>query len=133
MLTGIAPTLGKDERIKSRTLVEKLFNGTESHSFSAFPIRVVYMPIDKDGDSPVKILVSVSKRHFKRAVKRNRIKRQIREAYRRNKNILLEALSQKGGNQTIAIAFLWLSDDLYKSNDVESKVKLLLQRISEKL
>ena len=52
-----------------------------SRSFSNFPLRVVWLPVE-ELDVQASILISVSKRRFKRAVKRNRIKRQIREAYR---------------------------------------------------
>ena len=62
-----------------------MFEGGVSKSFSIFPIRVVYMPVEQ-GEAPASILISVSKRRFKRAVKRNRVKRQIREAYRKNKS-----------------------------------------------
>ena len=65
-----------------------MFEGGVSKSFSIFPIRVVYMPVEQ-GEAPASILISVSKRRFKRAVKRNRVKRQIREAYRMNKHGLL--------------------------------------------
>ena len=66
-----------------------MFEGGVSKSFSIFPIRVVYMPVEQ-GEAPASILISVSKRRFKRAVKRNRVKRQIREAYRKNKYLLVD-------------------------------------------
>lgn len=90
---------------------------------AAYPIRVVYMPVETPG---IRILVSVSKRHFKRAVLRNRVKRQIREAYRLNKSIL-EPLQEKG----MHIAFLWLSRELFPTKVVAAKIHNLLQRIYE--
>ena len=86
-----------------------MFEGGHSKSFSIFPIRVVYMPVEQ-GEVPATILISVSKRRFKRAVKRNRVKRQIREVYRKNKQPLLDGLQNKG--QRLAIAFIYLSDEL---------------------
>lgn len=74
-------------------MIEKMFAGG-SRSFSVFPLRVVYLPVE-ELEAPVSILVSVSKRRFKRAVKRNRVKRQIREAYRMNKHGLLAVLTEK--------------------------------------
>ena len=71
-----------------------MFEGGHSKSFSIFPIRVVYMPIEQ-GEVPATILISVSKRRFKRAVKRNRVKRQIREVYRKNKQPLLDGLQKR--------------------------------------
>ena len=80
-------TLRKSERLDKKKVIEKMFAGG-SRSFSVFPLRVVYLPVE-ELEAPVSILVSVSKRRFKRAVKRNRVKRQIREAYRMNKHGLL--------------------------------------------
>ena len=71
-----------------------MFEGGVSKSFSIFPIRVVYMPVEQ-GEAPASILISVSKRRFKRAVKRNRVKRQIREAYRKNKYLLVDELQRR--------------------------------------
>ena len=62
----------KAERLNSKILIGKMFEGGNSKSFSIFPIRVVYMPIEQ-GEAPATILISVSKRRFKRAVKRNRV------------------------------------------------------------
>lgn len=65
-----------------------------SRSFSVFPLRAVYMSVDRQ-EVPASILISVPKKRFKRAVKRNRVKRQIREAYRKNKGGLWQALEEK--------------------------------------
>nr|AIF26872.1 hypothetical protein [uncultured bacterium fosmid pJB135F11] len=112
-------TFDKSERLCSKKAIDDLFQGGQ-RSYAAYPVRVVF----RHSDTPEnRILVSVSKRHFKRAVKRNRVKRQIREAYRLNRNLL----SSSG----LDIAFLWLSDDLYPSDIVTEKVKNLLSRIQE--
>lgn len=122
-------TLRKAERIHSKTIVDLMFTGGISKSFSVFPLRVVYMPVQEQ-EASVSILVSVSKKRFKRAVKRNRVKRQIREAYRKNKQELLDLLDQQG--QQIAVAFIYLSDELTPSAVIEEKMKVLLARILEK-
>jgi ribonuclease P protein component len=131
-LSSAAPTLGKKERISSRTLIEKLFNGDNSHAMSAYPLRLVYMLQEDTDDVGVKILISVSKRHFKRAVKRNRVKRQIRESYRHNKQILLDALTERQ-NGNMALAFIWLADNLFDSEEIDRKMRNLLERLSEKI
>ena len=108
-----------------------MFEGGVSKSFSIFPIRVVYMPVEQ-GEAPASILISVSKRRFKRAVKRNRVKRQIREAYRMNKHgLLVDELQCR--EQRLAIAFIYLSDELVATAELEEKMKIALARISEKL
>lgn len=123
-------TLCKAERLNSKTLIGKMFEGGVSKSFSVFPIRVVYMPVEQ-GDAPAAILLSVSKRRFKRAVKRNLVKRRLREAYRKNKHLLVDELQHRG--QRLAIAFIYLSDEIAATPQLEEKMKIALSRISEKL
>lgn len=101
-----------------------------SRSFSIFPLRVVWLPVE-ELDVQASLLVSVSKRRFKRAVKRNRVKRQIREAYRLNKQPLLEALAEK--DLRLALAFIYLSDELTDSAVIAEKMKIALARIVEKV
>jgi ribonuclease P protein component len=80
-------------------------------------------------DAPVQMLVSVSKRHFKHAVDRNRVKRQVREAYRRHKHLLFDVVPN---NRQLLVAFIWLADDHRRSAAIEGRVVNLLQRISER-
>ena len=129
-MAGIAsPTFNKRERIVSRKLIEQLFSKGSSFSVSAFPLRIVVMETARMADDiPVQVLVSVSKRHFKHAVDRNRVKRQVREAYRHHKQILTEKVQQE---QTLAIAFIWLADELHESVTVEKSVKRLLGKVAE--
>lgn len=131
-MAGIAsPTFNKRERIVSKKLIELLFSKGSSFSISAFPLRIVVMETAQVADDvPVQVLVSVSKRHFKHAVDRNRVKRQIREAYRHHKQILTERVQQQ---QTLAIAFIWLADGLHESATVEKSVRILLGKAAERL
>ena len=79
-------TLSKAERLHSKKLIDDLFGGGHSKAMSAFPIRLVFMPAP-EGESS-QMLISVPKRYFHRANKRNRVKRQLREAYRLNKHLI---------------------------------------------
>ncbi len=126
----VRPTFPKAEHLTGLLLIDKLFAGG-SKSFPAFPLRIVYMLVEAENLPTVSVLVSVSKKRFKRAVKRNRVKRQIREAYRKNKSLLtgpLEAAGKKG-----VIAFIWLDNELHASSEVEEKVKKLLQLTAERM
>ena len=126
-------TFRKEERLCSRTLIEKLFHREGSRSMAAFPLRLVYMRTAvAEGNAPVQVLISVPKRCFKRAVKRNRVKRQVREAYRKNKALLRNATERTGGDGLV-LAFIWLDDKLWDTAKVEQKVVNLMLRLSEKL
>ncbi len=131
-MSAKALTLKKEERISSRTLIEKLFDGGNSRSMTAYPVRIVYLIESQPQEAAVKILVSAPKRNLKRAVDRNRVKRQMREAYRKNKHIVLERIDHTS-NTTLALAFIWLEKELCSSSDVEEKIVNLLKRVSEKL
>ena len=125
-------TLTKEERICSKKLIEVLFAGNGSRSMTSYPIRAVFLEQKSaEGEPPVQLLVSVPKRCFKRAVKRNRVKRQIREAFRRNKHVLADAVT--GSGRSVAVALIWMSADLSATHLVETKVKDLLVRIKERL
>lgn len=115
-------TLPKTERLHSRKLITELFSGGESRSMSVFPLRMVYMTVDND--EPCQMLISVPKRYLHRANKRNRVKRQVREAYRKHKDIV------EGSG--MVLAFIWLDNKLWPSADVERSVVNLLNRAKEK-
>lgn len=123
-------TFHKTERLNSVILIEKLFAGG-SKSLPAFPLRIVYMPVEGDELPVLSVLISVPKKRFKRAVKRNRVKRQIREDLPQNKALLTEPL--KAANRKAAVAFIWLDNELHDSAEVEEKVKKLLQITAERM
>ena len=123
-----APTFRKRERMTSHLLMEALFENGSSQSVSAFPLRAVYQTIERHSDhGPAQILISVPKKRFKHAVDRNRVKRQIREAYRQHKQLLWESMAD---NQEMLVGFVWLSDRHYPSKEVEQRVVKILQRIT---
>lgn len=125
-------TLSKKERICSKTQIDRLFNKENSRSLTAFPIRAVYMLSKEEAEAPVQMLVSVPKRCFHRAVKRNRVKRQIREAYRKHKHALIDRV-EKMECGSLMVAFIWLDGKLYDSEVVEQKVIGILNRIEERI
>lgn len=125
-------TLRKSERTCSKIAIDNLFKGGHSRSLSAFPIRVVYLVSDTPQQEQCQIMVSVPKKCFKRAVKRNRVKRQIREAYRLNKAIVTEQMKKHEGKY-LAMAFIWLDTELHDTDEIKAKMINLLGRISERL
>ena len=111
-----APTFRKQERIVSLKLMETLFEKGSSHSVAAFPLRAIYTETERQaGCAPVQVLISVPKKRFKHAVDRNRVKRQVREAYRKHKEPVVEKIQE--GKQWL-IAFVWLSDAHFPSAEI---------------
>lgn len=127
-------TLGKSERLHGRNAVDELFQKAKRSSMAVFPLRAVFaVGSGEAGTEPqgARMLVSVSKKHFKRAVKRNRCKRQVREAYRKQKHALLHTLEELPGT-SLSVAFIWLADELRPTEEVERSMATLLARIQEK-
>ena len=125
----------KSQRLYSRYLIDKLFEPGNSKSMSAYPLRLVYRLIDlpgsentSDGNHDNALLISVPKRCFKHAVDRNRVKRQVRESYRNNKQLI-----RLPEGMVANIALIWLDNTLYPSDVVTAKVQKLLMRMSEKI
>lgn len=121
-------TFPKAEHLCLQKEIEALFRaGTFSHS--AYPLRIVCKKVDHEHGPAVKVLLSVAKRKLRHAVDRNRAKRQLREAYRLQKELLLSTLPQEEGWH---IGFIWLADKPMDSELVHKKVKALLLYTAEK-
>lgn len=130
-MTAAPRTFRKQERIVSKQLMETLFDKGDSHSLAAFPLRAIYTLTDRrEGCAPVQILISVPKKRFKHAVDRNRVKRQVREAYRQHRQTLSESIAD---GQQLLVAFIWLSDRHCPSQEVEKRVVGILQKIKSRL
>jgi ribonuclease P protein component len=81
------------EKLKSKKIIDLLF--TEGKSVGKYPLRLVYIKHDFEENVPLKMGVSVSKKHFKHAVDRNYFKRVLRECYRLNKSLLIDHIDTK--------------------------------------
>jgi len=130
-MTTAAPTFKKQERIVSNKLIETLFEKGDSQSLATFPIRTVYaLQEHSEKGASVQILISVPKKRFKHAVDRNRVKRQIRESYRKHKTVVTDSVPE--GKQLL-IAFIWLSDRHFGSDEIEKRIVSLLRKMADRL
>jgi len=119
--------LTKDERLRSKRIVERLF--TTGKSVFIYPFKIFYFSENELSANQVQVLITVSKRNFKKAVDRNRIKRLIREAYRKNKYGLCDQL--KRHNKSMAIGLIYVGETILSYQEIERKLILILQRLIE--
>ena len=119
----------KAEHLCGEKRISKLF--VEGEAFICYPLRVLFRIETKLDVEPANILVSVPKKRFKRANKRNRIKRLLRETYRLNKQEMIELLNKK--HVQIHVAFNYVSDEELDFPFIEKKMKTALQKLQSKI
>ncbi|HMR15336.1 ribonuclease P protein component [Mariniflexile maritimum] len=119
-------TYSKKEKLKSKKLIDALFENGQS--VSVFPFRLMYLSTPFEDGVMAKTGVSVSKRHFKNAVDRNRIKRLMREAYRLNKTLYFNNIST-----SYAFMILYMGKDKPTFPYVETRMKLLFGKFSNSI
>ncbi|WP_452600137.1 ribonuclease P protein component [Pontimicrobium sp. MEBiC01747] len=115
-------TYNKTEKLKSEKAIGQLFS--EGESISAYPLRLVYLK----NNEQLKVGVSVSKRHFKKAVDRIRIKRLMREAYRLNKTLLLD-----NNITNYSFMILYINKELPDFETINRKMKALFIKFNDRI
>ena len=119
-------TFKKEERLKSKKVIEKLFES--GRSILVYPVKLVYIDTEIPSTYPVQASFSVSKKNFKKAVQRNLIKRRMREAYRLNKNNFYTITEER----QLAMMFIYIAREKLPYTNIESSIKQLLKRVSKK-
>ena len=117
----------KEERLRSKKTIDLLFE--KGKSFSIDPIRIIWLETEHKQGSPVQILIAVPKKNISKAVERNKVKRRMREVYRKNKNLLLEAI--QGKNKSMALALVYTAGKVLPYSELEEKIILSLQRLAD--
>ncbi len=121
-----------NERLCSQAAIGKLVK--EGKAINHYPFRLVFLQVpqrDEIPSSPVQLAISVPKRSFKRAVKRNLLKRRIREAYRINKHLLYRLVETK--NISVNLLLVYVSTEIISYSEIERKLVALLQRLAKRL
>jgi ribonuclease P protein component len=117
-------SFSKEEHLCRKKLIDELF--ARGSSFGLYPLRLIWLPAPAATTAPPQVLVSVSKRNFKRAVDRNYFKRLMREAYRLNKFRLTEAA---GGHSVGLLAIIYTGKEKKPFTLVEKKLISGLERL----
>lgn len=113
-------TFPKKEKLKGKKRIEKLF--AEGDSVAAYPLKLIYLKTVLPEAVSIQAGVAVSKKRFRGAVDRNRIKRLLRESYRLNKHIVFNNI--EGG---FAFLFLYLGNEMPSQQSVSRQMSKLLQ------
>lgn len=110
----------RQEKLKSRIIINRLF--TKSSVLVNYPLRLLSCSVE-GLDSSIQVGVTVSKRNFKEAVDRNRIKRQLRESYRLNQSILKSKLTSPQ-----AFMIMYVGKEKLKTQDIQYKMRELFEK-----
>ncbi|MEL6916731.1 MAG: ribonuclease P protein component [Bacteroidota bacterium] len=111
----------KKEKLKSKKTIELLFS--EGSSVSAYPLKLIYIQTQLPENVKIQAGVAVPKKSFKSAVKRNRIKRLVRESYRLNKHMVFNNIE---GN--FAFLFLYIGKELPLYDEIDKRMIHILQK-----
>ncbi len=119
----------KQEKLKSRKLLERLFS--KGRSFSIFPLKVFYLQPEEKLDFYIKIGVGVSARNFKKATQRNHVKRLLREAYRTEKTPLHQFLREQNKQAAVFILYIDKGEPVFAT--IKEKMPAALKRLIKEL
>lgn len=124
-------TFGKNERLKSQKAIGELFE--KGKHINVYPLKLVWLTqsSDKPNKYPAKVVLSVSKKKFKKAVDRNRIKRLLKETYRTNKKELINTLNIK--QLELHFFLVYLDNKLPEYQPLEDKIKIALERLIKEI
>ena len=117
-------SLKKSERLCSKKAFEFLF--AQGKTVFVHPVKIIFVRQPAEGSGVVQVAFGVSKRNFKRANKRNRVKRLLREAYRHHK------LSNKEGENLYAM-IMYISKEIDSYQNIEAGLIKALAKIEKDL
>ena len=125
MLYTSMQTFKKDERLFGKKNITSLFD--HGNSFLEYPFKVVWLESNDESRFPSKVLIAVSKKNIRKAVIRNRLKRRIREAYRKNKSVFYEFLTRNDTHCKLGL--IYISKEELAYNQIEEKILKIFDRL----
>ncbi|GAB4313655.1 MAG: hypothetical protein Kow00127_04720 [Bacteroidales bacterium] len=117
----------RKERLRRKNIIDHLFR--QGNRISQYPLTLIWCEADLPEEVPVQVMFAVSKKKVRKAWKRNRIRRQMREAWRLNRHQLAEKVESSDGQ--IAVSVIYGDSELPDYQKLEAKIILALQRLQE--
>lgn len=117
--------LSVDEKMKSREEIRLLFS--KGKRMNSYPVSILYTWLEEDNPEKARILFSAPKRRLRKAVDRNKAKRQLREIYRQHK----AELPVKEG-KTLLLALIYQAVEIREFNEVKDRLILSLRKLRQK-
>lgn len=118
-------TFKKSERLTSKISMERIFEA--GLTIKKFPLILKYSLVDFEDNQPLKVVISVPKRRIRKAHDRNRIRRQLKEAYRLNRLPLKKSLVEQ--SKSLALFFIYTGKENPDYTVIEEKIQLLLKEL----
>ena len=119
----------KKQKLCSETVIKEMFSNGKSFTTSA--VRLVWNKYNNEDGVTIKSIVVVPKKKIRLAVKRNIVRRRMKEAYRLHK-IELENIF-KDNKLQLSIAIIYQKDKILPYKTVEEEIKLILERLSKEI
>ncbi len=121
-------TFPKKEKLTSKKIINDIY--LKGLPIKSFPLIAKYLIVETN-DVLCKILITVSKKKFKRSVDRNRIKRLIRESYRLNKSLLFTFLGKN--NLSVVVSFAYVDSTIQDFQSIQNEMVKILHKIIQNL
>jgi len=131
MSQSLSFAFGRHERLKSDVLISRLY--TEGKSISKYPLRLTYLIHDSTfyTDSSVKYSINASKKGLRLAVKRNRMKRLLREVIRHHKYPLFATVENR--SVCLSLSVVYVGSHLCEYDELERSYLKLQKRLMDSL
>jgi ribonuclease P protein component len=120
-------TFRKSERLSSPKIITNLFE--KGNGLSCYPYKALWTKEAVVSKFPAQVCIAVPKKKFRKAHDRNRIKRKIREAYRKNKMLLYASLKEK--NVKISLLLIYVAKEDLPYTDIENKMIKLIHELNK--
>ena len=119
---------GRERSLKRKVVMDRVF--AVGHTAKAFPLISRFAGVSKDGPAPTQVAFTVSKRRFRRAVDRNRIKRLMRESWRHQRSVFEESLAER---DQCAVVLIFVGSEVPTQEGMDRAMDRLLSRMNEAL